>query len=84
LEGKVARSVGMLSKLKYLLPRTTLQQLYYAVIHPSLLFGIIWGLVSYKIKHWEPFVELTHRDSASPAPIYAKIKILKIVDLHKY
>jgi len=33
-----------LSKLKYLLPRTTLQQLYYALIHPSLLYGIIiWG-----------------------------------------
>ena len=44
LEVKVARSVGILCKLKHVLPRKTLLQLYHALIHPLLTYGIIiWG-----------------------------------------
>jgi len=81
----------MLSKFKYLLPKTTLQQLYYALIHPSLLYGIIiWGstypnyLQKRSIlqnKALRAIYGAHYCNSASP--IYAKIKILKIVDLHK-
>ena len=44
LEFKIARSVGVISKLKQVLPASALQTLYYSMIHPHLLYGIIyWG-----------------------------------------
>ena len=44
MEGKVARLVGILNKLKQTLPQTVMLQLYYALVHPLLLYGIIiWG-----------------------------------------
>ena len=44
VENKVARSVGILSKLKHFLPSNSLLKLYYAFIHPHLLYGLsIWG-----------------------------------------
>ena len=41
MEGKVARSVGILNKLKQTLPQVVMLQLYYAFVHPLLLYGII-------------------------------------------
>ena len=44
VENKVARSVGILSKLKHFLPSNSLLKLYYVFIHPHLLYGLsIWG-----------------------------------------
>ena len=44
VENKVSRSVGILSKLRFLLPSSTLLQLYYALVHPHLLYGLLlWG-----------------------------------------
>ena len=42
--GKISRSVGVLSKLRHVLPLKALQNLYYSLIYPHLLYGIIiWG-----------------------------------------
>ena len=42
--GKISRSIGVLSKLRYVLLLKALQNLYYSLIHPHLLHGmIIWG-----------------------------------------
>ena len=44
LENKIARSVGILSKVRYNFPLKTLLQLYHALIHPLLTYGIVvWG-----------------------------------------
>ena len=44
VENKVAKSVGILSKWQRLLPSTALLKLYYALIHPSLWYGLfIWA-----------------------------------------
>jgi len=44
LETKIAKSVGILSKLRFLLPKSTLRLLYYALIHPHLLYALpVWG-----------------------------------------
>ena len=44
MEGKVARSVRILNKLKQTLPQTVMLQLYYALAYQLLLHGvIIWG-----------------------------------------
>ena len=44
VENKVARSVGISSKLRNLFPSSTLLLLYYSFIHPYFLFGLpLWG-----------------------------------------
>ena len=46
IEGKVARFVGILSKLKHFFPQNIMLQLYYALMHPFLSYGIIiWGTI---------------------------------------
>ena len=57
---KVSRSVGIISKLRHYAPTSILLKLYYAILHPHLLYGnIVWGstyksylqkLYPYKIK----------------------------------
>ena len=39
-ETKVARSVGILSKLSYYLPTSAMMQLYYSLVHPNLLYDV--------------------------------------------
>ena len=44
IENKAARAVGILSKVRCLFPSSTLLLLYFALIHPHLLFGLVlWG-----------------------------------------
>ena len=44
LECKIARSVGILTKLKTILPKQNLLQLYHTFVHSHLTYGIsIWG-----------------------------------------
>ena len=44
LEVKIARSVGILNKLKYFLPSLALLKLYYALIHSHFNYGLaVWG-----------------------------------------
>ena len=44
LECKVGRAIGILYKLKNTFPQIILKQLYFTLIHPLLLYGIItWG-----------------------------------------
>ena len=41
---KVSRSVGIISKLRRYAPTSILLKLYYAILHPLLLYGVIeWG-----------------------------------------
>ena len=44
LEAKIARSVGILNKLKYFLPSSALLKLYYLLIHSHFNYGlVVWG-----------------------------------------
>ena len=44
LEKNVSRPVGIISKVKHFLPQVVLRQLYFALIHSQLIYGlIIWG-----------------------------------------
>ena len=92
VENKVARSVGILSKLKHFLPSNSLLKLYYAFIHPHLLYGLsIWGcthksylskLQTLQNKAVKIIGGGKYMDHATP--FYSKLKILKIPELYKH
>ena len=93
LECKVAHAVGIMSERKCVFPiEANLLQLYYALVHPLLLYGlIIWGSTykSYlsKLKILQNkairIVSGAHyRDTTKP--IYAKLKILQLENLCKF
>ena len=63
----MARSVGILNKLKQTLPQTVMLQLYYALVHPLLLYGIIiWGATCPSYRH----VASGGAGAAMPPPIF--------------
>ena len=92
LENKIARSVGILSKVRYKFPLKTLLQLYHALIHPLLTYGIVVLGSTYpsylsKLKTLQNnamrIISGSHyRDEANP--IYKKLEVLQIHDLYTY
>ena len=90
-EVKVARSVEILCKLKHVLPRKTLLQLYHALIHRLLAGIIIWGATFFsfptKLKTLQSkalrVISGAHfRDNA--LPLYKEYKVMRLDDLYAY
>ena len=89
LECKVGRVIGILYKLKNTFPQIILKQLYFALIHPLLLYGIIaWGstfsthlhrLQILQSKAVRAVVGAHYHDSAKPI-----LANLQIDDLFKF
>ena len=81
-----------MSKLKSVFPQASLLQLYYVLVHPLLLCGLIIGRsthISYfsklKILQNKAIKNVSHahhRDTAKP--IYATLKILQLEDRYKF
>ena len=92
MKGKVAPSVEILNKLKQTLSQTIMLQLYYALVHPLLLYSIItWGatyltylpkLKSLKNRAVRAVVGAHFRDSVNP--YFSQSKILQIDNLLKF
>ena len=92
LECKVGRAIGILYKLKNAFPQMILKQLYFALIHPLLLYGIItWGstfstylhrLQILQNKAVRAVVGAHYPDSAKP--ILSNLHKLQIDDLFKF
>ena len=92
IERKISRAVGIMFKLKSLLPQEALLKLYYALIHPHLIYGIIvWGstfstylngLTKLQNKPMKIVGGGKFRDSATP--YYIKFKVLKVPELYRY
>ena len=86
------KRVVLLNKLKQTLPQTVMLQLYYALVLPLLLYGmIIWGATypTYlqKLKFLQnramrTIVGAHFQDSVNP--YYSQLKILQIDDLFKF
>ena len=84
--------MGILSKLKHFLPSNSLLKLYYAFIHPHLLYGLsIWGcthksclskLQALQNKAVKIIGGGKYMDHATL--FYSKLKILKIPELYKH
>ena len=90
VENKVSRSVEILSTLVILLPSSILLQLYHALVHPHLLYGLLlWGYTfpSYlsKLQSLQNKAVRIKSDFKFKAPLTSYFKILavlKIVDLY--
>ena len=86
------RPIGILCKLKNVLPQNALLKLYYSLVHPHLLYGlVVWGSMfpTYLLKLASienKAVKLIGGGHAleSSTRFYAKLKILKLLDLYKF
>ena len=88
---KLSKSIGILSKLRYVLPSSTLHLLYFSLVHPHLLYGLpLWGSTfsSYLAKlqrlQNKAIRIISNSFSSSITPQFHKLGILKIHDLYTY
>ena len=87
---KIKRSIGILSKIRYFTNLNILIDLYYALIHPFLIYGIIaWG-ISYPTtqkplhilqKKAMRIITFSKFDAHS-SPIFKYLNIIKLPDLY--
>ena len=87
----MAKDIGILSKLRFLFPKSTLL-LYYALVHPHLLYALpLWGC-TYK-KYTQKLQLLQNKAIrvicnsnrfSSVTPLYFELGILKINELFKF
>ena len=91
IENKISRSIGIIIKLKSFLPPSALLKLYYALVHPHLLHGLlVWGttytsylakLCTLQNKVVRHIGGGSYREHSTP--YYSSLKILKLPDLLK-
>ena len=92
IEIKVAKAVGILSKLRFLFPKSTLILLYYALIHPHLLYALpLWGstfpayLAKLQRLHNKALrIIFNCKQHDFLTPLFHKLEILKIRDLYHF
>ena len=92
IEVKVAKGVGILSKLRFLFPKSTLLLLYYALVHPHLLYALpLWGCINQKytqklqlLQNKAIWVICNSNCFSSVTPLYFELGILKITELFKF
>ena len=92
VESKIAKSVGILSRLRCLLPSSTLLLIYFSLLQPHLLYGLLlWrstfpsyltNLQRLQNKALRNISNSSYR--ASITPVYHKLCILKITDMYKF
>ena len=88
---KVSRSIGVLNRVKNIMPRDVLVSLYYALIHSHITYcNIIWGGATQTVLN--KLVSLQKRAIrlisgsqflAHTSPLFSSLGILKINDIHK-
>ena len=81
---KVARVIGILSKLKHIFPHNILRTIYNSLIHPHLIYGLyLWGFSPKRLiilqKKAVRTISLSRYLSHS-TPLFKNLKILKIDD----
>ena len=84
---KISRNIGLLSKLKFLLPKHCLKLIYFALIHSYLNYGILlWGFEAKNIfKLQKKAVRIITKSHflAHTDPLFKSENILKVEDLFK-
>ena len=92
IENKLSKSLGILCKLKPILPQNALLKLYYSMVHSHLLYGlVVWGstfpsylkkLNSIQNKVVKLIGGGNYLDRANP--YYSKLNLLKLPDLYEF
>ena len=88
----VAKAVGILSKLRFLFPKSALILLYYSLIHPHLLYALpLWGssFPTYlsklqRLQNKALRIISNSNQLTSATPLFHKLEILKITDLYQF
>lgn len=91
---KIARSVGIISKLRHYFPSKILLKLYFTLIHPHLMYGIlVWGstyktyskkIASLQNKALRLVTNNFNYNSGSASSMYKQLNILKLLDIYNY
>ena len=81
---KVARVIGILSKLKHIFPRNILRTIYNSLIYPHLIYGLyLWGFSPKRLIIMQKKAVRTillSRYLSHSTPLFKNLKILKIDD----
>lgn len=84
---KVSRNIGIMARLKRLLPRHILLTLYNSLIYPYMNYGIIvWGVNTNKLKKLQKKairILTNAKYNAHTEPLFKELNILKIGDMMK-
>ena len=82
---KISKTLGILSRLKYYLPKDVLLNIYNALILPFLNYGItVWGGQSnrtFKLQKRAVRLITNSRYNAHTDPLFRQLKLLKIKDI---
>ena len=86
---KVARNIGILSKIRHFVNNSILYQLYYSLIYPLLTYGLlVWGNTYHTTL--KPIITLQKRalriityskPDKHSEPLFKQVELLKLVDL---
>ena len=89
---KISRNIGVLNRVKHILPFDSLLTLYYTLIHPHFLYcNIVWGgasqtalnrLVCLQKRALRVISRSEYR--APSSPLFKRFGILKLPDIHKF
>ena len=83
---KISKASGIIFKLNDLLPYNVLITLYNALILPHLTYGALaWGFENdniFKLQKRAPRVMTSSRYNAHTGPLFIKMKLLKVKDIH--
>jgi len=92
ISSKISKSLGIMYKIKSIVPKSVLSKMYYSFIYPYLIYGNeIWGATDYC--HTEALFLLQKKAIriitgseylAHTSPLFKEMKILKLKDINKY
>ena len=84
---KISKNIGLLSRLKYLIPKHCLKLIYFALVQSYISYGILlWGFEADKLfKLQKKAIRIITKSPylAHTEPLFKKEKLLKIEDIFK-
>src|SRR5271156_1438740 len=89
---KIAKSIGAINRVKYIVPPSVLQSLYYTMIYQHLIYCIVvWGSTCHTSLHKLEIMQkgivriMTHLSYLAPTkPLFVKLNFLKIYDIYTF
>ena len=92
ISGKISRGMGVLRKVRSVLPAHSLKTLYHSMIYPYYTYcNYVWGNscfetlkpIYYKQKDCVRIITMSKK-RAHTAPLFEKLNLLKLYDINKY